>query len=150
MITKHCLRFSFNLCPKQAKGVQGLQGQMRAEPMTLVSGNERYALRFDCKPCEMHVIDAKKPGILNSTPPPAGQTTAPMKIPAGQCPSVAVSARLGRLPGNLLAQPVFLFAQLRRKGFAKILGFEDLPDLDLRFTQHGIRAALDPVDRLLQ
>jgi 23S rRNA 5-hydroxycytidine C2501 synthase len=71
MITKHCLRFSFNLCPKQAKGVQGVQGQIRAEPMTLVSGNERYTLRFDCKPCEMHVVGAMKPGILNSPPPSA-------------------------------------------------------------------------------
>ncbi|HYD81719.1 MAG TPA: U32 family peptidase [Paucimonas sp.] len=71
MITKHCLRFSFNLCPKQAKGVQGVQGQVRAEPMTLVSGNERYTLRFDCKPCEMHVVGAIKPGILNSPPPSA-------------------------------------------------------------------------------
>jgi putative protease len=71
MITKHCLRFSFNLCPKQAKGVQGVQGQVRAEPMTLVSGDERYTLKFDCKPCEMHVIGAMKPGILNSPPPSA-------------------------------------------------------------------------------
>jgi putative protease len=71
MITKHCLRYSFNLCPKQAKGVQGVQGQVRAEPMTLVSGNERYTLRFDCKPCEMHVVGAMKPGILNSPPPSA-------------------------------------------------------------------------------
>jgi collagenase-like PrtC family protease len=71
MITKHCLRFSFNLCPKQAKGVQGVQGQVRAEPMTLVSGNEKYTLRFDCKPCEMHVVGAMKPGILNSPPPSA-------------------------------------------------------------------------------
>jgi putative protease len=71
MITKHCLRFSFNLCPKQAKGVQGVQGQVKAEPMTLVSGDERYTLRFDCKPCEMHVVGAMKPGILNSPPPSA-------------------------------------------------------------------------------
>ena len=71
MITKHCLRFSFNLCPKQAKGVQGVQGQVRAEPMTLVSGNEKYTLKFDCKPCEMHIIGAMKPGILNSPPPSA-------------------------------------------------------------------------------
>ena len=71
MITKHCLRFSFNLCPKQAKGVQGVQGQVKAEPMTLVSGDERYTLRFDCKPCEMHVVGAMKPGILKSSPPSA-------------------------------------------------------------------------------
>jgi putative protease len=71
MITKHCLRFSFNLCPKQAKGVQGVQGQVRAEPMTLVSGSETYTLKFDCKPCEMHVVGAMKPAILNSPPPSA-------------------------------------------------------------------------------
>jgi len=71
MITKHCLRFSFNLCPKQAKGVQGVQGQVRAEPMTLVSGDETYTLKFDCKPCEMHVMGAMKPGILSSPPPSA-------------------------------------------------------------------------------
>lgn len=77
MITKHCLRFSFNLCPKQAKGVQGVQGQVRAEPMTLVSGGERYTLRFDCKPCEMHVVGAMKPGILAS-PPPSAVPTSPL------------------------------------------------------------------------
>ncbi|MCD2516701.1 U32 family peptidase [Massilia sp. G4R7] len=71
MITKHCLRFSFNLCPKQAKGVQGVQGQVRAEPMTLVSGDERYTLRFDCKPCEMHVVGAMKTNILKQPPPSA-------------------------------------------------------------------------------
>jgi collagenase-like PrtC family protease len=71
MITKHCLRFSFNLCPKQAKGVQGVQGQVRAEPMTLVSGDEKYTLKFDCKPCEMHIIGAMKPNILQSPPPSA-------------------------------------------------------------------------------
>ena len=69
MITKHCLRFSFNLCPKQAKGVQGVQGQVKAEPMTLVSGNERLTLRFDCKPCEMHVVGKMKKHILQAPPP---------------------------------------------------------------------------------
>ena len=77
MITKHCLRFSFNLCPKQAKGVQGVQGQVRAEPMTLVSGDEKYTLRFDCKPCEMHVVGAMKPGILKS-PPPSNVAYSPL------------------------------------------------------------------------
>ncbi|WP_312854415.1 hypothetical protein [Paludibacterium denitrificans] len=48
MITKHCLRFSFNLCPKQAKGVKGVMGQVRADPMTLKSGNETYTLKFEC------------------------------------------------------------------------------------------------------
>src|SRR5690606_5668100 len=34
MITKHCLRFSFNLCPKQAKGVTGVR--TKVAPMQLV------------------------------------------------------------------------------------------------------------------
>ena len=69
MITKHCLRWSFNLCPKQAKGVQGVQGQVRAEPMTLVSGSDRLTLKFDCKPCEMHVMGKMRPNISRSPPP---------------------------------------------------------------------------------
>ena len=71
LITKHCLGFSFNLCPKQAKGVQGVQGQVRAEPMTLSMGEDTYTLRFDCKPCEMHVIGPMKPGALRSSSPSA-------------------------------------------------------------------------------
>jgi putative protease len=69
MITKHCLRFSFNLCPKQAKGVQGVMGQVRADPMTLKSGNETYTLKFECRPCEMHVMGKMKKSILKSAPP---------------------------------------------------------------------------------
>ena len=49
MITKHCLRYSFNLCPKQVKG-------LRPEPMQLQQGKETLTLHFDCKACEMHVI----------------------------------------------------------------------------------------------
>ncbi|MBW7899965.1 MAG: U32 family peptidase [Rhodocyclaceae bacterium] len=71
MVTKHCLRFSFNLCPKQAKGVTGVQGQVRAEPMTLVSGGEQYTLRFDCRPCEMHVVGRIKKHVRQSPPPGA-------------------------------------------------------------------------------
>ncbi len=48
MTTKHCLRFSFNLCPKQVPGT-------RPDPLTLMNGNEKLTLRFDCKRCEMHV-----------------------------------------------------------------------------------------------
>ena len=77
MVTKHCLRFSFNLCPKQAKGVTGVQGQVRAEPMTLVSGGEKYTLRFDCRPCEMHVMGKMKKHILK-TPPPSTVAAAPL------------------------------------------------------------------------
>ena len=58
MITKHCLRFSFNLCPKQVKGI-------KPDPMTLwqetADGKgEALQLRFDCKPCEMHVLGKLK------------------------------------------------------------------------------------------
>jgi putative protease len=56
MITKHCLRFSYGLCPKEAKGVLGVQGTVTAEPMTLVNGKDKLTLRFDCKKCEMHVV----------------------------------------------------------------------------------------------
>ncbi len=78
MITKHCLRFAFNLCPKQAKGVQGVQGQIRAEPMTLISSGEKLTLKFDCKPCEMHVIGAMRAHIFKSPPP----STASIRVSA--------------------------------------------------------------------
>ncbi|WP_447749517.1 peptidase U32 family protein [Pseudomonas nicosulfuronedens] len=62
MITKHCLRFSFNLCPKQAKGVTGVR--TKVQPMQLIHGDEVLTLKFDCKPCEMHVIGKIKGHIL--------------------------------------------------------------------------------------
>ena len=65
MITKHCVRFSMSLCPKQAKGVTGVQGTVRAEPLTLINGKEKLTLRFDCKPCEMHVVGKIKRSVLN-------------------------------------------------------------------------------------
>ena len=65
MITKHCVRFSMSLCPKQAKGVTGVQGTVRAEPLTLINGKEKLTLRFDCKPCEMHVVGKMKKSVLN-------------------------------------------------------------------------------------
>jgi hypothetical protein len=69
MVTRHCIRYSLSLCPKQAKGVVGVQGQVRAEPMTLVNGSEKLTLRFDCKPCEMHVMGKMKKHIAKSAPP---------------------------------------------------------------------------------
>jgi putative protease len=68
MITRHCLRYSLSLCPKQAKGVIGVQGQIRAEPMTLVNGSERLTLKFDCRACEMHVMGKIKKHILKAVP----------------------------------------------------------------------------------
>ena len=65
MITKHCVRFSMSLCPKQAKGVTGVQGTIKAEPLMLINGSEKLTLRFDCKPCEMHVVGKMKKSVLN-------------------------------------------------------------------------------------
>ena len=64
MITKHCVRFSLSLCPKQAKGVIGVKGTVKAEPLQLVNGKEKLTLRFDCKPCEMHVVGKIKRGVM--------------------------------------------------------------------------------------
>ena len=68
MITKHCVRFSLSLCPKQAKGVTGVQGTVKAEPLQLINGKEKLTLRFDCKPCEMHVVGKIKRSVLNAVP----------------------------------------------------------------------------------
>ena len=65
MITKHCVRFSMSLCPKQAKGVIGVKGTIKAEPLQLINGKEKLTLRFDCKPCEMHVVGKMKRSVLN-------------------------------------------------------------------------------------
>ena len=62
MITKHCLRFAFNLCPKQAKGIQGVK--TKVTPMKLVQNNEELILKFNCKACEMQVWGKIKKHIL--------------------------------------------------------------------------------------
>ncbi len=64
MITKHCVRWSMSLCPKQAKGVVGVKGTIKAEPLQLVNGSEKLTLRFDCKPCEMHVVGKMKKSVM--------------------------------------------------------------------------------------
>ncbi len=68
MITKHCVRYSMSLCPKQARGVTGVQGTIKAEPLQLVNGAEQLTLRFDCKACEMHVV-----GRMKAAPQPGTQ-----------------------------------------------------------------------------
>jgi len=82
MITRHCIRYSLSLCPKQAKGVIGVQGQVRAEPMTLINGSEKLRLEFDCKKCEMHVMGKAKKHILKSPPPSAIPLTFHAQRPA--------------------------------------------------------------------
>ena len=57
MITRHCLRYSFNLCPKEVK-------HLKPDPMTLVNGSEKLLLKFDCKACEMHVMGKMKKGVI--------------------------------------------------------------------------------------
>ena len=34
--------------------------------MTITHGNEKLTLRFDCKPCEMHVVGKIKRSVLNA------------------------------------------------------------------------------------
>ncbi len=68
MITRHCVRFSLSLCPKQAKGVIGVQGSVRAEPLQIAHGGERLTLRFDCKACEMHVVGRIRRPIREEAP----------------------------------------------------------------------------------
>lgn len=67
MITKHCLRFAFNLCPKQAKGIQGVKTKMA--PMQLIHQNENHekeilTLKFNCRDCEMQVLGKIKNHVL--------------------------------------------------------------------------------------
>lgn len=63
MITKHCLRFAFNLCPKQAKGIQGVK--TKVTPMKLIqNNNEELILKFNCKACEMQVWGKIKNHVL--------------------------------------------------------------------------------------
>lgn len=65
MITKHCLRYSFNLCPKELKQYD-LSGLVNAAPMTLINGKERLTLRFDCKRCEMHVMGRIRKSVMDA------------------------------------------------------------------------------------
>lgn len=53
MVTKHCLRFNFNLCPKEVPGI-------KAEPMVLEIGSDVLKLVFDCPKCEMMVVGANR------------------------------------------------------------------------------------------
>lgn len=83
MITKHCLRFAFNLCPKQAKGSIK---SWKATPMQLIHGDEVLTLKFECRPCEMHVIGKMKNHILK------------MPLPGSVVASVSPDELLKTLP----------------------------------------------------
>jgi putative protease len=56
-----------SLCPKQAKGITGVQGFVKAEPLQLINGKEKLTLRFDCKPCEMHVMGKMKTSVAKQS-----------------------------------------------------------------------------------
>src|SRR4029079_11369721 len=64
---------------------------------------------------------------------------------AGRCPPGRASALL-----DLRADPLLLLAQLGRELVAELLHLIDLADLDLRGAGHRVRAALDPLERLLE
>lgn len=53
MITKHCIRYSQHLCPKEVPG-------LKPEPLELNMGKESFRLRFDCHRCEMQVMGSLK------------------------------------------------------------------------------------------
>jgi len=78
MITKHCVRYSLSLCPKQTIGVTGVHGTVKAEPLSLINGSEKLTLRFDCKACEMHVVGKMKRAVINQRAQEA--KTMPMKF----------------------------------------------------------------------
>lgn len=59
MITKHCLRYTQNMCPKEVKG-------LKPDPLVLEMGNDIFRLKFDCKRCEMHVLGNLKSKVQRS------------------------------------------------------------------------------------
>ncbi|STS91067.1 peptidase U32 [Klebsiella variicola] len=63
MITKHCLRFAFNLCPKQAKGSIK---SWKATPMQLIHGDEVLTLKFDCRRAKCMSSGRLKPHPQNA------------------------------------------------------------------------------------
>jgi putative protease len=80
MITRHCVRYALSLCPKQAKGVTGVQGTVKAEPLKLVHGRDELTLRFDCKSCEMHVIGKRKGPLSGQNAGPARQRQSEVRL----------------------------------------------------------------------
>ncbi|MBO2640067.1 peptidase U32 family protein [Shewanella algae] len=49
MITKHCIRYSYNMCPKEVPGI-------KAEPLEMELGGKQFKLVFDCQKCEMLLV----------------------------------------------------------------------------------------------
>ncbi len=64
MHTRHCVRWTLGLCPRQTKGDGAAKerfkamngGHLKPEPLYLVDDKGRQLIaRFDCKACEMHI-----------------------------------------------------------------------------------------------
>jgi len=53
---------------------------VRAEPLTLINGSEKLTLRFDCKPCEMHVVGKLKPAVAKASAPLSFYKTRPDRL----------------------------------------------------------------------
>ena len=49
MITKHCIRYSYNMCPTEVPGI-------KAEPLEMELGGKQFKLVFDCHKCEMLLV----------------------------------------------------------------------------------------------
>ena len=54
MTTKHCLKKDFGYCSKNEKAKKNLR-----EPLSLEREGKRYPLRFDCRKCQMEVLDVE-------------------------------------------------------------------------------------------
>ena len=52
LISKHCLRYCFNMCPKRH--------HVKAQDLFLQIGSEKFKLEFDCKNCFMKLIGPEK------------------------------------------------------------------------------------------
>ena len=64
MHTRHCVRWTLGLCPRQTKGDEAAKerfkamngGHLKPDPLYLTDDKGRRLIaRFDCKACEMHV-----------------------------------------------------------------------------------------------
>lgn len=60
MRTKYCIRYELGFCPVHQRPPRSgpFAGLDPAEPLFLLNNGQRYALRFDCRHCEMTVSDA--------------------------------------------------------------------------------------------
>lgn len=54
MTTRYCLRRELGCCKKKTGGNKRLK-ERYSEPLSIVSGNNRFILEFDCERCEMNV-----------------------------------------------------------------------------------------------